>query len=340
MNLKTIPCTPFVEGFVRVASGTDDLSLKTVFNGGIELLSRVHDLQKLDSAGQFRLADHPGAETLLESSPANKTAGKIVEVPIRIFFDKPEQALQAHYVAYDANGRPVCKGDGCTAKRNLPAVTGGEKASITCVGSEECEFSNQEGITCRRQISLGVTIPGVSEDPLSIFEVRTSSYHAFRTLLGQLQMIATQLGGLRHVPLKLKLWQTSNAASLYEPFDIFKIALDCVSVSEAKKARSQAIAEEAELGLLVDWNSSLAANDEDTLNPLNSPEFEVIKDFYPVATQKDGVSKSRGLAVREAVLAKAGITGTTSALDAISNAVKNAARAEPEEGVELEGVLS
>ena len=54
---------------------------------------------------------------------------------------------------------------------------------------------------------MSVQIPG-QDNPLSTFEVRSSSYNSYKTLKGQLELVERRFGGLRHVPLRLQIWPT------------------------------------------------------------------------------------------------------------------------------------
>lgn len=324
MNLTSIPVTPFAEGYIRVASTTEPGTGRTKFDGSIEVLARHHDLQKIDAFGEPRLANHEVTKVLVEHHDANRAAGKIVEVPIRMFFDKPANAITARYVAYDANGVPVCRGNGCDAKRTSSTEVGQQSTDVPCAGNDLCAFANAGDVSCRRQISMPVTLGDKHANPLSVFEVRTSSYHAYKALRGQLELIAHRYGGLRHVPLKLQLWKSSNQASEYGTFDMFKLNLDASSELAAMKARKQACTEEQELGMGGAPDSMFEQFSQDQLLDGEVADFEVVKDFYqPVAPE--GGRRPAARSVVAEILAKAG-GAQVSAKDVISQAVKSAPR--------------
>ena len=275
MNLNNTPVRPFAEGFIRIATTTAPENEKVLFSGSMEVLARHHQARAPDLIAPPRLEKHPISEALMNDK-ANKEAQKLVEVPIRLFFNKSANALGFSYNAYALDGKPACQGDGTLAKResvseqNLRVVI-----DTPCHGPDLCEFANSGEAMCRRQVRMTVQIPNQA-NPLSVFEVRSSSFNAFKTLKGQLELVEKRFGGLRHVPLKLQLWQTSNQASDLEPFDVFKVTLDAPSEVEAMKVANRARQDEKEAGLDGDTDAIYAAGNADAL----VEDFAQVADFY------------------------------------------------------------
>jgi hypothetical protein len=300
MNLATMQLAPFAEGFIRVAQAGDDVGNKK-FIGAMEVLSRHHEVSKVDAGSsladagsiQPRLAKHP-IEATLEKLEPNKVAGKIVEIPITLFFNKPSNALKASYVAYDSGGIPVCRGNGETAKRR---ETDGHGTIIqttpACTGDDTCPLVASGKARCKRQVSMTVQIKCQSNS-LSVFEVRTSSYNSLRALRGQLELIATRFSGLRHVPLKLKLWQASNLASSYEPFDLFNLDLDANDELEAMRVCKKARDEEMTAGLTADVDTDFEKFAGDPLDPLLTEEYAIVSDLYENINAKTRSGRRRG----------------------------------------------
>lgn len=278
MNLNQIKARPFPEGIIRVASSTDPESGKTTFNGTIEVLAR-HHAPVSEENNTPTLADHPIAVLIAEGHSANKEAGKVVEVPIRMFFNKAANSISAVYQAYDSDGRPVCRGDGVNAKRHVVSENNVESiAQANCPGPETCEFAKPGQATCRRQVCMTVQIMD-QENPLSVFEVRTSSYNSYKALQGQLTLIESRFGGLRHVPLKLQLWQASNQASEYESFDVFKIALDAPTEIDAMRQAATARKAEEDIGLASDTDAAYMSTAADDMG-VGADDFVIVQDFY------------------------------------------------------------
>lgn len=319
MNLSTIPVRPFAEGIIRIATTSEPGAEKIVFDGSMEILSRHHQARDPDVIEVPRLAKHPLRDKLMEEKP-NKEAGKLVEVPIRMFFGKTSNALTVAYQAYDTDGRPVCRGNGEGAKRTSLSSEGVRVVvDAPCSGPESCEFVTIGNARCRRQVCMTVQIPG-QENPLSTFEVRSSSYNTYKTLKGQLELVERRFGGLRHVPLKLQIWQTSNQASDFESFDVFKIALGTATELDAMKAVKVARTEESEAGIESDVDTAYTA----ATDGVGEDDFEIVTDFY---TQRPATTarRSGGASLVEHLTSEKGqVFGTSLAENVIANAMARA----------------
>lgn len=330
MDLTKMQFGPYAEGFIRVSTQANLQSGKLEFNGELEILCRHHNAeQQGEGAEQPRLATHPITDELIKSRDANKAAQKLVEIPIRMFFDKPANAITASYAAYDANGVPVCRGNGSAAKQ-VSVQEGGLSIvrDVPCPGNDQCDLVRSGAATCKRMVSMPVHILN-QDNPFSVFEVRTSSYNSLRTLRGQLELIAKRFGGLRHVPLKLQLWQASNQASDFEPFDLFKLNLDAKSEIEAMRECKRVRQEEEDAGLGGSTDEVFAELSLQALDLAKSDDYAVVSDFYKPILSAETVSRRTGGVSVAAQLASAGGKAghnTASAIDLISQAVKGAGR--------------
>lgn len=284
MQLSNMFIGPFVQGIIRVATESkadENGETRLKFRNEMEVVSRHHakiDSEEADTQ-QPKLAPHPIADALCKVE-ANVKAGKLVEIPIKLFFNKPENAIQARYQAYNPEGRPVCFGDGKTATRVLAGVDNQQTCTnATCAGAEVCDFAASGQVNCRRQVTMDVQIDG-QDDPLSVFQVRTSSYHGYKALRGQIHLISRQFGGLRHVPLVLKLWQASSQASNYESFDVVCLALNAKTIKDAMKAVQDARTQESEAQLCGDVDEEFVPLMTNAEPNRAFDDFDVVSDFY------------------------------------------------------------
>lgn len=285
MITNSLAFGPHVEGVIRIeasTAGDTEGNSKLVFNGSMEVHARVHEAQ--DGSERPKHQAHPITNTLMEL-PANSEAGKLKEIPIRLFFNKAKNALQSRYQAYNmSTGVPVCSGDGVTAlRRERMELSAAASEKIQCPGPELCDFALAGQATCRRQVTMAVQIVG-HEDPLSVFQLRSSSYYTHKALSAQLALIEKRFGGLRHVPLKLQLWECSTRRSSYEAFDLFKVALDAANEAEAMVAAKAAREAEVTAGLAGDIDSVYAPTEDQALNGATD-EFELAEPFYQ---ERDG----------------------------------------------------
>jgi len=302
MNLNAIPLVPHVQGYIKVACENDPAFGEGRTRNEFLVTARHH---AEPAAGQQpALASHPIREQLASPDDA---AGepRIKEIPIRLFFNKTSNALQINYQAYSTQGHmPVCSGDGKNARRlaraadNTPTMQ-----DLPCPGPELCAFVQDGSAVCRRQVKMAVQITK-HKDSLSVFEVRTSSLNTYRALRGQLQLLEHRFGGLRHVPLKLTLWQASNEASGFQPFSLMQLELDAEDEFAAMTQAAAARKKLADAGIQDEPDSILAPMDDEKEFGALPLDYQAVSEFYgsdptrrsaPVAAN-DGTARPTRLA--------------------------------------------
>lgn len=258
MNLTTIENAPFVQGIIHIKSTLDDATGEIQTYDEFEVVGRHHEGEIVDlTSPGIRpvLAKHPIHAAL---ASAEKSNGKIREIPIRMFFDTADAAIQIGYRAYSTeSGKPLCSGDGNSAMRSVLAADKTQTLSeLACPGCDTCAYACEPDVNCYRQVRMTVQIDGQNDD-LSTFEVRSTSINTYKSLRAQLKQIESRLGGLRHVPLVLKLWSASNTLSGFKAFYCMRLEYAGGEI-EAFKAAKLKRAELAALGL-VDNNDIVFA---------------------------------------------------------------------------------
>ena len=317
MNLNTIAVSPHALGFIKVACENDPMFGETRTKNEFLITQRHHQADE----HQASLAPHPIRDKL---APKGEGEGErqqpITEIPIRLFFNKTENALSIKYQAYATEGNtPVCAGNGKTANRlakagdNTPTIQ-----QVACPGPELCDLIQSGKAVCRRQVRMAVQVEG-QEDPLSVFEVRTGSLNTYRALSAQLRLIERRFGGLRHVPLKLTLWQASNEASGFQPFSLMQLQLDAKSEVEAMQTVKAKRQELENAGLVDDVDSMLGEETADEEFASASLDFQAVSEFYADATRRPG---TEAISSPRAARAQSSDARVTAANDAIERAVK------------------
>lgn len=287
MNLSTIPVSPHALGFIKVACEDDPLFGEARTRNEFLITQRHH----ANASPQAKLAPHPLQDKLARNEEGGEAgeAKKLTEIPIRLFFNKASNAISIRYQAFSTAGNvPVCAGDGKNAKRlERAADQTPTMADVPCPGPELCSLVQSGQATCRRQVRMAVQVEG-QNDPLSVFEVRTSSLNTYRALKAQLQLIERRFNGLRHVPLKLALWQASNEASSFEPFSLMRLELAApeVDAMQAAKSARQAL-QDANINDDVDEIHSEQGEDESFVGA--TLDFQAVREFYSSdATRRQG----------------------------------------------------
>lgn len=322
MNLSTIPVTPHALGFIKVACDDDPLFGEARTRNEFLITERHHATAET----QAKLAPHPLQAKLAQGDEGE--AKKVTEIPIRLFFNKASNAIGIRYQAYSTPGNvPVCAGDGKNAKRLQRAADNTQTMTdVACPGPELCDLVQTQKAGCRRQVRMSVQVEG-QNDPFSVFEVRSSSINTYRALKAQLQLIERRFGGLRHVPLKLALWQASNEASSYEPFSLMRLELDAESEAAAMQS-ARATRKELEDAGINDDVDGLGADEGDADSFLGATlEYPAVRDFYADAGRRPG---AEGVTPRT-VARHVGTAGLGSvATAAIESAVRRAGPASTE----------
>ena len=314
MNLSTIPVTPHALGFIKVACDDDPLFGEARTRNEFLITQRHHAAAET----QPKLAPHPLQEKLAQGEEGG--AKKVTEIPIRLFFNKTSNAIGIRYQAYSTPGNvPVCAGDGKNAKRLERAADNTQTvADVACPGPELCDLVQTQKAVCRRQVRMSVQVEG-QNDPFSVFEVRSSSINTYRALKAQLQLIERRFGGLRHVPLKLALWQASNEASSFEPFSLMRLELDAKTEAEAIQSAKSKRKELEDAGINDDVDG-LGAEEGDSEGFLAAAlEYPAVSEFYADATRRAGAEGVTPRTVARHV-------GTGGLANVASAAIENAVR--------------
>lgn len=316
MNLTTIPVTPHALGFIKVACDDDPLFGEARTRNEFLITQRHHE----SADTQAKLAPHPLQAKLAQGDEGE--AKKVTEIPVRLFFNKASNAIGIRYQAYSTPGNvPVCAGDGKNARRlELAADNTQTMTDIACPGPELCDLVQTQKAVCRRQVRMSVQVEG-QNDPFSVFEVRSSSINTYRALKAQLQLIERRFGGLRHVPLKLALWQASNELSSFEPFSLMRLELDAeTEVAAIQVARAKR--KELEDAGINDDVDGLGAEEGDAEGFLGATlEYPAVREFYADATRRPGADGVTPSTITRHV-ATGGLASVASA--AIESAVRKA----------------
>lgn len=184
----------------------------------------------------------------LHNDYAAAAEGKLRAIPVRVLFNDTDLNLRAEYTLFDrTTGRPVCVGNGQTARRY------GENGITeeVCPAPEGCPFGRQAG--CKLYGRLNVQIEG-QEDELGSFIFRTTGFNSVRTLAARLRYFEAVSGGhTKHLPLMLKLRAKSTTQSHRAPVFYVDLTLrnSDTLASAVKFARDEA-QQQAEAGVETD----------------------------------------------------------------------------------------
>lgn len=203
--LKGLALTPPVVG--RIAIG------RIVVRDGKRVPERDDEFTLTTQVqGRDGWMPHP-LDAQLRKNGTGATA-KLRAIPVRLLFDDPDLNFRAHYSLFDrATGRPLCVGNGETARRAAPDTEEGVR-SLPCPSPEGCSLGAANG--CKPYARLNVRIG--EEDELGSFIFRTTGFNSIRTLAARLRYFQALSGGyLAALPLELRIRGKSTAQSHRTP---------------------------------------------------------------------------------------------------------------------------
>ncbi|MDR7097535.1 hypothetical protein [Hydrogenophaga laconesensis] len=99
MNLTSIAITPFAQGIIKVDCDRDETTNALKTRSSMVVSARHHAVGE-GSLSAPKLVEHPIQEHLM-ALEANKAADAIVEIPVKLFFNKSVNSIAIQYKAYD-----------------------------------------------------------------------------------------------------------------------------------------------------------------------------------------------------------------------------------------------
>lgn len=239
---------------------------------------------------------HPLQAQLSENAPN----GKLRAIPVRLLFNAPDLNLRAQYSLFDrSNGRPVCVGDGQTARR----VMAEGMQTVSCPAPQGCTFGRDAG--CRLLGRLNVQVEG-QDDELGTFIFRTTGYNSVRTLAARLTYFHAVSGGKgKCLPLLLRLRGKSTTLSHRTPVYYADLTLrDGETLTNAVHAARQAAERFAEAG--VDTNGLEEAAREAVANgafeETDEEGPEILEEFHPNDSAPPPAALATSTAIRASKL--------------------------------------
>lgn len=215
---------------------------------------------------------HPLHQKLLEGTANDK----IRAIPVTLLFNSSDLNLRADYNLFDrATGRPVCVGNGETAK----GVTAEGIKDFPCPSPDGCEVGKKGG--CKPYGRLNVQVEG-QNDELGSFIFRTTGFNSIRTLAARLAYFEAVSGGnTRYLPLVLKLRGKSTTQSHRAPVFYVDLCLrDGFSLEEGVNQAKIGAAQQEDAGV------DIAAFESAARTALTNGAFEESEDEVPAIVEE------------------------------------------------------
>ncbi|WP_374538559.1 recombination directionality factor [Chitinimonas taiwanensis] len=263
---------------------------------------------------------HPLHQVYLNAAP---NQGKLRALPIRLLFNSSDLNLRAEFSAFDrSNGRPVCVGDGETAKR----VSSEGLQDLPCPTPEHCQFAKVMG--CKLYGRLNVLVEG-QQDELGSFIFRTTGYNSVRTLAARLRYFEAVSGGhTRYLPLMLRLRAKSTTQSHRAPVYYVDLTLregetlmEAVCFARDLATREREAGVETEQLELAARQLLLNGRFEDSAEEIP----QVLEEFYPEQEESTGAATAAAATAATSAPSSPGKAHTAVRAAALSNRLGKAA---------------
>ncbi|MBI2770520.1 MAG: hypothetical protein HYX47_12915 [Burkholderiales bacterium] len=191
-------------------------------------------------------ATHPLDATLREQhgTPLPNNDKKLRRIPVVIGFDNPMLSLSEQFAVFNRDGRPMCVGNGCKAKRRDIAT--GATAEVPCPGPDGCDYGEQN--RCDALARLVLQIEG-QEHEGAYFIFRTGSINAVTDLRTSLEMLKKLFGGLAGLKMWLTLEPKSSSQSMGTTFWYASLRLREGNFAKAAQALAAHRTAEKDAGL-------------------------------------------------------------------------------------------
>ena len=152
-----------------------------------------------------------------KGNTAHTASAKLRAIPVRLLFDDPDLNFRAHYSLFDrTTGRPLCVGNGETARRVAPDTEEGIR-SLPCPAPECCSFG-AGGCKPYARLNVRIDQEDALGDELGSFIFRTTGFNSIRTLAARLRYFQALSGNhLSVLPLELRLRGKSTTQSHRAP---------------------------------------------------------------------------------------------------------------------------
>ena len=206
MNLSADKIGPFTEGRVQIVTPEDGGECHFAITG--------HTHQNMTDGEVPAYAEHPVA------AKVGPLGARLREIPVKVMFDQVHHNLFTRYEAWSPGvpDMPVCIGDGAIA--NAVNVSTGQRHAHVCNGPSLCRLMLDNNLNCSISVRMPVLVQGV---PL---ELRSNAVNTLAALTAKLTELRARFGGLRHLSLKLRIWEKSTRASSYRRFGCATVDLD------------------------------------------------------------------------------------------------------------------
>lgn len=171
--------------------------------------------------GTGQWAVHPIQSSLVDrygtsvdgTGDESKAQAKLRRIPIKIAFDNPNLSLSEQYAVFNRDSRPMCVGNGVTAKRR--DINTGVVAETHCAGPDGCAYGVENRCDAIARLIVQIDDESTADD---FFILRTGSINAVSDCRTVLEGYSKLFGALAELPMWLTFEAKSSSQSMQTTF--------------------------------------------------------------------------------------------------------------------------
>lgn len=171
--------------------------------------------------GTGQWAKHPIQDLLVErhgtsvngAGDESTAQSKLRKIPIKIAFDNPNLSLSEQYAVFNRDSRPMCVGNGVTAKRR--DINTGIVSETPCAGPDACPYGIEFRCDAIARLIVQIDDESTADD---FFILRTGSINAVSDCRTVLESYSKLFGGLAELPMWLTFEAKSSSQSMQTTF--------------------------------------------------------------------------------------------------------------------------
>ena len=138
---------------------------------------------------------------------------KLRKIPIKIAFDNPNLSLSEQYAVFNRDSRPICVGNGVTAKRR--DMNTGIVSETPCAGPDACPYGVEFRCDAIARLIVQIDDESTADE---FFILRTGSINAVSDCRTVLESYSKLFGALAELPMWLTLEAKSSSQSMQTTF--------------------------------------------------------------------------------------------------------------------------
>lgn len=190
------------------------------------------------------LVERYGTPVEVDPQGESKAQAKLRRIPVKIAFDNPNLSLSEQYAVFNRDSRPMCVGNGVTAKRR--DINTGMVSETPCAGPDSCPYGVENRCDAIARLIVQIDDESTADE---YFILRTGSINAVSDCRTVLESYSKLFGALADLPMWLTFEAKSSSQSMQTTFWYASLKPRFKGMAEGAKLLKARREADAEAGL-------------------------------------------------------------------------------------------